>query len=76
MNEQFEKLAKQSYEYADNLGLSGDEWCDAQMKKFAELIIQDCLLAISKTPMNDDEIPTMVKCHDYVEKHFGVEYVE
>jgi hypothetical protein len=41
--------------------------------KFAELIVQECLLAISKTPVEDNEIPTMVKCHDQVEKHFGVE---
>ena len=43
------------------------------LEVFAELIIQECLLAISKTPVEDNEIPTMVKCHDQVEKHFGVE---
>ena len=51
-------------------------WTDnskAAYEKFAELIVQECLLAISKTKVSEDEIPTMVKCHDQVEDHFGVE---
>ena len=43
-----------------------------QFEKFAELIVQECLLAISKTKVADNEISAMVKCHDQVTEHFGV----
>ena len=43
------------------------------LKKFAEMIVQECLLAISKTDVTLEEMPVMVKCHDQVEKHFGIE---
>jgi len=43
------------------------------LEKFAELIVQECLLAISQTPIESDEIGTMVRCHNQVEQHFGVE---
>jgi hypothetical protein len=43
------------------------------VEKFAELIIQECLLAISHTPIESDEIGTMVRCHNQVEQHFGVD---
>ena len=45
------------------------------IERFAELLLQECLLAISKTPklFTEEEVAAMVKCHDQVEKHFGVE---
>lgn len=46
-----------------------DQWCE----KFAELIVQECMLAVSKTlVLTEDEVFIMVKCHDQIEKHFGV----
>ena len=46
---------------------------EPELEKFAELIIQECLLAISHTPIESDEIGTMVRCHNQVKQHFGVE---
>ena len=48
---------------------------DFDKEKFAELIVQECLLAISKTPelFTDEEVAVMAKCHNQVEHHFGVE---
>jgi hypothetical protein len=43
MNERIKLLAEQADEYADELGLGGAEWCDAQLEKFAELIVRECI---------------------------------
>lgn len=40
--------------------------------KLAEIIVQECLLAISKTSVTDEEIPVMVKCHNQVAEYFGI----
>ncbi len=42
MNEKIKELAKQADAHADKLGLGGAEWCDAQLAKFAELIVREC----------------------------------
>ena len=68
MNERILELAQQA-----GLKFPSETAVSPQEQKFAELIVQECLLAISKTPVQDDEITTMVKCHTQVEKHFGVE---
>lgn len=41
MNKLILELSKQADEYADSLGLGGDEWRDAQNKKFVELIVRE-----------------------------------
>lgn len=41
-------------------------------QKLAELIVEECLLAISKTKVSGDKMSTLVKCHTQVENHFGV----
>ena len=71
MNERIYEFADRAGEYADfESGICTDEF----LEKFAELIIQECLLAISKTPelFTEEEVAVMVKCHNHVEKHFGV----
>lgn len=78
MNERIKELAIQAgffYEdYKDIWYLEyHNQSCEEEMKKFAELIIQECLLAISHTPIESDEIGTMVRCHNQVKQHFGVE---
>lgn len=66
MNERIDELATQS-------GLHKEWFIDnPELEKFAEMIVQECLLAISKTDVTDEEIPAMVKCHNQVEQHFGI----
>lgn len=73
MNEQILKLAKQSgMRSPDLFKLTVSHMTTDTLEKFALLIVQECLLAISKTPIESDEIGTMVKCHNQVEQHFGV----
>ena len=80
MNERIRELADQILPNEKEFH-QGDpkEWgyffSGEELEKFAELIVQECLLAISKTPgmFTDEEVATMVKCHNYVEQHFGVE---
>ena len=46
-----------------------------ELEKFAELIIKETLLVISRTPglYKAEEVDGMIKCFNHVEKHFGVE---
>ena len=72
MNERIKELIEQSTErYLDWGGVN--ERTVFNKEKFAEMIVQECLLAISKTDVTLEEMPVMVKCHDQVEKHFGIE---
>ena len=80
MNEKIKELVKQADEHADKLGLGGAEWCDAQLAKFAELIVQECVAVMSKTAKDanekftymGDDVPTTV--HQMkIKQHFGVE---
>ena len=67
MNERIRQLAEQCWEERKY----GPSWFNQE--KFAELIVQECLLAISKTDVTLEEMSVMIKCHDQVEKHFGIE---
>jgi len=71
MNERIKELIEQSTErYLDWGG--ENERTKFNEEKFAELIVQECLLAISKTDVTLEEMSVMIKCHDQVEKHFGI----
>ena len=64
MNERIKELERQADEYADGLGLAGDDWCDAQSTKFAELIIRECFKAAmieSKGHMNPIDLMKRMK---------------
>jgi hypothetical protein len=62
MNELLIKqLADRAREYADSLGLGGLYWQNAKLKKFAELIVKECIL----------------QCNDgdsryFIATHFGI----
>jgi hypothetical protein len=79
MNERIRELAKQAeIKFEATLEHSGIDTAviiPADLEKFAEEIVQKCLLAISKTPnlVTDEEVAVMVKCHDQIEKYFGVQ---
>jgi hypothetical protein len=78
MNKRIRELAKQSgtWEYYEiNEGVGEDE---KHLEKFAELIIQDCLLALEPDPMAP-EIDYAVEEKSYrrsaekIKRHFGIE---
>jgi hypothetical protein len=79
MNERIFELVKQAdliqWDTLPSGARTPDHESVVKAKKFAELIIQECLLAISKTPnlFTEEETAVMVKCHNYVGKHFGDE---
>jgi hypothetical protein len=55
------QLHDRAAEYADNLGFGGLYWQNAKMKKFAELVVKECIL----------------QCNDgdsryFIATHFGI----
>ncbi len=78
MNERIRELEIEAIAYADSKvpweHRYNDIYYSIVRGKFAELLIQECLLTISKTPnlFTDEEVAVMVKCHNHVEEHFGV----
>ena len=78
MNKRIRELAKQSgiWEYYEiNEGVGEDE---KHLEKFAELIIQDCLLALepdSMAPAIDYDVEEKFykRSANKIKKHFGVE---
>ena len=68
MNNRIRELAEQcGFVYDENFGLTADVNADA--KKFAELIIEDCLDTISY----GGEYVNRVKLVEQLKSHFGVE---
>lgn len=73
MNERIKELARQTDIWCDQNHLTDEFYVLRWEEKFAELIVQECMLAVSKTPVSDNEVSIMVRCHEQIEKHFGVE---
>jgi len=78
MNERIKQLAEQAGYLPDNFGIG--HWDMPECKKFAELVVKECLDVMSKkakeaeerfTYMGDD-VPTTVHQSNIL-KHFGVE---
>ena len=77
MNERIKELERQADEYADGLGLAGDEWCDAQSTRFAELIVRECTEVIDaqKPVWQNTDVPASVAldlASKNVKAYFGV----
>jgi len=77
MNEQIEKLAEQCYETGP-IGKDGwPEYSKFNYKKFAELIVRQCVLEIKMTMVRDGydtkHYLQSLKHIDHICKHFGVE---
>ena len=71
MNERIEALAKQAAEYAIEFAVKDQElYIPKLMEKFAELIIQQCGVALS--PMLRDMV-SRGQAYDLIKEHFGVE---
>ena len=74
MNSRIEELANEAAKFSAIMALpTGESGDELFVEKFAELIVQECLLAISKTDVTLEEMSVLIKCHDQVEKHFEVE---
>ena len=70
MNERIQALAYEAEDYSDGIVDQGGEFHEAYTKKLAELIVQECGVALS--PMLRDMI-SRGQAFDLIMKHFGVE---
>jgi hypothetical protein len=73
MNERIKKLAEQAGHKP--LGTFADELMDIYNKKFAELIIKECVNEIYVADVGDLKGKSyyLDKVAEHIEKHFGVE---
>jgi hypothetical protein len=68
MNEQTDKLLVKAGAY---FGGEGVDYSNFDPKKFAELIVRECLVVINQSNgVGDDDV---IKISQDVKKHFGVE---
>ena len=79
MNERIRELAEQARKALATDAMSGGEFnMKAYEEKFAELIVQECLLAL-EPDLYESDIEYRVdqafykKCERIIKKHFGVE---
>ena len=75
MNERIKELADQAFDTAE---YPADQQYriepnSAFCKKFAELIVQECLDQCYNRGMNDELYAGQLKAAAYIEQHFGVE---
>ena len=71
MNERIKQLVKQAADYANTYSDAGaDVWFEIYNKKFAELIVKECRVAL--TPMLRDMI-SRGQAYNLIKQHFGVE---
>ena len=68
MNERIDDLIEQCTEYWTD---KGEEYFDK--KKFAELIVKECLSLCSTSVGNKDYNTGRMHCYDNIKEHFGVE---
>ena len=80
MNERIKQLAEQAgfILWKDESWNPGDviDWScryDDEFKKFAELIVRECLNQCYNRGMNDELYAGQLKAAAYIEEHFGVE---
>ncbi len=76
MNERIRELAEQAGLKVNADGEIGPAFfgsIDAGYKKFAELIIRECLDQCYNRGMNDELYAGQLKAAAYIEEHFGVE---
>jgi hypothetical protein len=75
MNERIKQLAQEAGMYVDVKGEPWPKWmgaeeCEVAYKKFAELIVKDCYVALF--PALRDMI-SRGQAYDLIKQHFGVE---
>ena len=71
MNERIQALADEAEDYADGIVDQGGEFHPAYTKKFAELIVRECMKAADEGMA---QVTMKVEWPSYhIKKHFGVE---
>lgn len=70
MNDRIKELSEQAEKYADDNFRGEPTWSEAFEAKFAELIIQECGVALS--PMLRDMV-SRGQAYDMIKQHFGIE---
>jgi hypothetical protein len=74
MNERIQELAEQANYLATEKEFPYDQdWFYLYNKKFAELIVRECLDQCYNRGMNDELYAGQLKAAAYIEEHFGVE---
>ena len=69
MNQRIKELAEQAQIWIADY--HGQRW-EIDPKKFAELIIQECLNQCYNRGMNDELYAGQLKAAAYIEQHFGI----
>jgi hypothetical protein len=75
MNERIRVLAEQAGFMDSWFSESGDD-CERELKKFAELIVQECVNMVAVGSFLHDQAPTAIfakECSAAIKRHFGVE---
>ena len=75
MNERIRVLAEQAGFMDSWFSESGDD-CERELKKFAELIVQECVNMVAVGSFLHDQAPTAIfaiECSAAIKQHFGVE---
>lgn len=78
MNPRIQELAYEAEDYADSIVDQGGEFHPAYTKKFAELIVAECVevcagIAAVRAGYNDaDGRDTAYSCGDMIKEYFGV----
>ena len=70
MNERIDQLLVKAGAY---FGGEGVDYSNFDPKKFAQLIVQECLNQCYNRGMDDELYAGQLKAATYIEEHFGVE---
>jgi len=74
MNERIQELAYEAEDYADSIVDQGGEFHPAYTKKFAELIVRNCIVDFYRNYLDTTSDEDITKQVDrYVKQQFGVE---
>ena len=73
MNERIKLLKEQSMEWVPNMADPDTKIQLLNTKKFAELIVQECLNQCYNRGMDDELYAGQLKAATYIEEYFGVE---
>ncbi len=72
MNERIKYLAEQAGFMDSWFSESGDD-CERELKKFAKLIIKDCLQIVNRKEYSYHEADPLWETAQLIKQHFGVE---
>ena len=73
MNERIQELAEQAGYLPDSFGVG--HWDMPECKKFAELIVRECVGVVEGGRFLHDQAPTALfakECSSAIKRHFGV----